>query len=37
MARVRRKTSSIGIYHVMIRGINQQRLFEEEADYTKFL
>jgi REP element-mobilizing transposase RayT len=37
MARIRRKGSTSGIYHVMVRGINQQRLFEEEADCTKYL
>lgn len=33
-ARVRSKT---GIYHVMLRGINQQQIFEESLDYDKFL
>jgi hypothetical protein len=37
MARKIRKTSSTGIYHVMPCGINRQRLFEEPADYSKFL
>ena len=37
MPRTERKTSSTGIYHVMIRGINKQLIFEEAADYSRFL
>jgi len=37
MPRTERKKSSTGIYHVMIRGINKQQLFEEHADYEHFL
>ena len=37
MARTRRKQSSTGIYHVMIRGNNHQLLFEEQEDYEYFL
>jgi REP element-mobilizing transposase RayT len=37
MARVSRKLSSTGIYHVLIRGINQQRIFEDDEDCLKFL
>lgn len=37
MARQARKTSPSGIYHVMLRGINQQRIFEDGADEQKFL
>lgn len=37
MPRQARKLSSTGIYHVMLRGINQQQIFEDEEDYDKFL
>ncbi len=37
MPRRARKMSSTGIYHVMMRGINRQRIFEEEQDYKKYL
>lgn len=37
MSRTARKTSEIGIYHVMLRGINQQQIFEEKEDYEKFI
>ncbi len=37
MPRTERKKSSTGIYHVMLRGINQQQLFEDEEDYLRFL
>lgn len=37
MARAARQTSSTGIYHVILRGINQQDIFEEAADKMKFL
>lgn len=37
MPRVERKKSSTGIYHVMFRGINKQRIFEDEEDYRKLL
>ena len=37
MARKARKHSTTGIYHVMLRGINRQDLFHEEADYLFFL
>ena len=33
MSRESRKRSSTGIYHVMIRGINRQDIFEEPEDY----
>ena len=29
--------SESGIYHIMLRGINQQKLFEDNEDYEKFL
>ena len=37
MARKARKHSNIGIYHVMLRGINRQDLFHEKSDYLFFL
>lgn len=37
LAREGRKLSSTGFYHVIIRGINRQHLFEEENDYNYFL
>jgi REP element-mobilizing transposase RayT len=35
--RTARKKSQTGIYHVMLRGINQQQIFEDSEDYEKFL
>ena len=37
MPRQARKTSGTGIYHVMLRGINRQDLFEDDEDVQKFL
>ena len=37
MARQPRKKSISGIYHVMLRGINKQTIFEDVQDRTKFL
>lgn len=37
MPRTVRKKSSTGIYHVLARGINQQRIFEETADFESYL
>ena len=37
MTRQGRKASGTGIYHTMLRGINQQRIFEEAEDYIQFL
>ena len=37
MARQKRKVSGTGIYHVLIKGINQQRIFEQVEDYKQFL
>jgi len=37
MPRVPRKRSKSGIYHVIMRGINRQSIFEEEEDYSKFI
>ena len=37
MSTTPRKTSSLGIYHVIYRGIDKQRIFEDEQDCDKFL
>lgn len=37
MSRQARKKSESGIYHIMLRGINQQQIFEDTEDYEKFL
>ena len=37
MPRKVRRTCESGIYHVMLRGINRQRIFEDERDYRQFL
>ena len=37
MPRQARKKSSVGIYHIMLRGVNQQQIFEDSEDCDKFL
>lgn len=37
MPRTARQKSKTGIYHVMLRGINQQRIFEDDEDNEKLL
>lgn len=37
MARQSRQPSGTGIYHVMMRGINHENIFEEHEDYYQFL
>ena len=37
MPRHARKKSEIGIYHVMLRGINKQQIFEYEEDQERFI
>jgi len=37
MPREARKKSKSGIYHIMLRGINRQTIFEDEEDSIKFL
>ena len=37
MPRGPRKKSSSGIYHIMLRGINRQTIFEDDEDRIKFL
>ena len=36
MPRQARQASETGIYHVMMRGINHQNIFEEQEDYYQF-
>ncbi len=35
MPRQARQASETGIYHVMMRGINHQNIFEEQEDYSR--
>ena len=37
MARKAREKSESGIYHIMLRGINKQMIFEDDEDKIKFL
>ena len=37
MPRQERLQSATGIYHVMLREINKQDIFEEDEDYSQFL
>jgi len=37
MSRRARRISSSGIYHVMLRGVNKQSIFEDDEDNKKFL
>lgn len=37
MPRQARKESGTGIYHVMLRGINRQDIFEDAEDYIRML
>ena len=37
MSRHGRERSEIGIYHVIMRGINKQNIFEDEEDHQKFI
>ena len=37
MPRLPRQNSDSGIYHIMLRGINQQTIFEDDEDYFKFV
>lgn len=37
MPRQARKKSASGIYHIVLRGINQQVIFEDEEDNNKFI
>ena len=37
MPRKPRIMSSTGIYHVILRSVNQHIIFEDESDYRKFI
>ena len=37
MSRHPRNSSQTGIYHVMLKGINCQQIFEKKEDYRKFI
>ena len=37
LPRTAREKSQSGIYHVMLRGINKQNIFEEAEDYEKMI
>ena len=37
LPRIAREKSRSGIYHVMLRGINKQNIFEEAEDYKKMM
>ena len=37
MPRQARTKSEFGIYHVMMRGINRQNIFDDEEDYNHFI
>lgn len=37
MPRTARRKSESGIYHIMLRGINRQQIFEDEEDCRRFL
>jgi len=36
MPRTSREKSNTGIYHILLRGINKQRIFEDDEDYSSF-
>lgn len=37
MPRAAREKSKTGIYHIILRGINRQTIFEDKEDSDKFL
>ena len=37
MPRSARKESGVGIYHVMMRGINRQAIFDDDEDCRRFM
>ncbi|MEL7568029.1 MAG: transposase [Dehalobacterium sp.] len=37
MPRKVREKSESGIYHIIMRGINRQSIFEDQEDYVKFI
>lgn len=32
-----RTKSELGIYHVMMRGVNRQNIFDDDEDYNHFI
>ena len=37
MSRQARERSTSGLYHIMMRGINKQNIFEDDEDKQKFI
>jgi len=37
MSRLARTISESGVYHILFRGVNQQNIFEEDADFEKLI
>ncbi|EIW00401.1 hypothetical protein [Thermoanaerobacter siderophilus] len=37
MPRKAREKSKTGIYHIMLRGINRETIFQSDDDYIKFI
>lgn len=37
MSRLARNISESGVYHILFRGVNQQNIFEEDADFEKLI
>ena len=37
MPRQKRQKSESGIYHIILRGVNRQNVFQDQEDYEKFL
>jgi len=35
ISRLARTISESGVYHILFRGVNQQNIFEEDADFSK--
>ena len=35
MSRLARTISESGVYHILFRGVNQQKIFVEDADFNK--
>ena len=37
VSRIAREISESRLYHIVFRGVNRQRIFEEEADYERII
>jgi len=37
MPRTARKISALGVYHIVLRGNNQQEIFHDQADYNRYI